>query len=90
MHESSRLAIGVSSPAERGGEFISCCSPCGSQRTVAAPRSNAACPARRVLSVVAVRDGFQGNLQLSGKLSAASRFCFLSPRKPNPAFERPA
>jgi hypothetical protein len=80
----------MSSHAERGGQSVLGCSPFGSQRTGAAPRSNAASIGHRASAAAVAREALQGEAGLFFTLSAASRFCFLSPCKPNPAFERTA
>ena len=72
MHRSSRFSKSLGSPAERGGTIAVGCSPCGSQRAVAAPRSNAACLGRRGQEAVAARQLLQGEHGLLAKVSAAS------------------
>ena len=88
MHTLSRSSESLSSHVPRGVAFVAGCSPFGSQRAVAAPRSNAAGSGRRVRGTAIAREVVEGEHGLLAKVSAASRVCFASPRKPNPALKR--
>ena len=82
------LPVSAGSPAERGGKSVPGCSPFGSQRSVAAPRSFAAFGVRGVQGLSVVRQEFQGQRFLFSRSGAASSFCLSQTRAPNPAFER--
>ena len=90
MLESGRSSKWSMAHAERGGKAVPGCAPFGLQRTLAAPRSNAAGQRRHVLAGIGAREGFQDEARLFVKLGAASRSGSPPPRKPNPAFERTA
>ena len=88
MQRLARFPVAVGSPAERGGKSVPGCSPCGSQRSVAAPRSIAAFLVRGGQRLSVVRHEFQGQHCLFPTFGAASSFCLSQTRAPNPAFER--
>ena len=88
MQRLARFPVAVGSPAERGGKSVPGCSPFGSQRSVAAPRSIAAFLVRGGQRLSVVRHEFQGQHCLSPTFGAASSVCLSQPRAPNPAFER--
>ena len=88
MHTLSRLSEPLRSRSERGGEVIAGCSPFGSQRTVAAPRSNTAVVGQRVHRTVGPCGALQGELGLFGKAGAASRSAVRYRKAPNPALKR--
>ena len=60
MQRLARFPVAVSSPAERGGKSVPGCSPFGSQRSVAAPRSNTSFLVRGAQRLSVVRQEFQG------------------------------
>ena len=88
MQRLARFPVAVGSPAERGGKSVLGCSPFGSQRSVAAPRSIAAFLVRGEQRLSVVRQEFQGQHCLSPTFGSASSFCLSQTRAPNPAFER--
>ena len=87
MQRVARFPAVVGSLAERGGKSVLGCTPFGSQRSAAAPRSNAAFRVRGGQRQSVVRQAFQGQHCLFPSLGAASRFFLSPPRAPNPAFE---
>ena len=82
MHRSSRFSKSLSSPAERGGSGVVGCSPCGSQRAVAAPRSRATVFGHRVREAAASLEDLQGERRPPANVGAAPA------RRPNPALKR--
>ena len=88
MQRLAGFPVAVRSPAERGGKSVLGCSPFGSQRSVAAPRSIAAFVVRGGQRLSVVRHEFQGQHCLFSTFGAASSFCLPHTRAPIPAFER--
>ena len=88
MQRLARFPVAVGSPAERGSKSVLGCSPFGSQRSAAAPRSNAAFPVRGAQRLSVVRQESQGQHCLFHTFGAASSFFLSQTRAPNPAFER--
>ena len=88
MQRLARFPVAAGSSAERGGRSVLGCSPFGSQRSVAAPRSIAALLVRGEQGLSVVRQEFQGQHCLFPTFGAASGFCLSQTRAPNPAYER--
>ena len=88
MQRLARFPAAVGSPAERGGRSVPGCSPFGSQRSVAAPRSITAFLVRGAQRLSVARQEFQGQRFLFSTFGAASGFCLSQTRAPNPAIER--
>ena len=88
MHTLSCFSESISSHAERGGKPVAGCSPFGSQRAVAAPRSNAAGIGRRASVLSVIRATRQSEYGLLATLGTAFGVSAGSSRQPNPALKR--
>ena len=80
MQRLARFPVAVGSPAERGGRSVLGCSPFGSQRSVAAPRSIPALLVSGGQRLSVVRHEFQGRHCLFPTFGAASSFCLSQTR----------